>query len=99
MGNAAWFETWFNSPYYHQLYFQHDKQEAADFIDKLVAHLQVAPGGTMLDVACGMGRHSKLLANKGFDVTGIDLAPNFITPALAYETDKLHFFQHDMRLP
>lgn len=99
MGNVPWFETWFNSSYYHQLYFQHDRQEAADFIDKLIAHLQVLPSSTMLDVACGLGRHSKILANKGFDVMGIDLSPNSITAALEFESDHLRFFQHDMRLP
>jgi SAM-dependent methyltransferase len=99
MGNDAWFETWFNSPYYHQLYFNHDEKEAADFIDLLLNHIQPPPNGTMLDVACGLGRHSKLLAGKGFDVTGIDLSPNSITTAQQFETENLHFFQHDMRLP
>ncbi len=99
MGNDAWFETWFDSPYYHQLYFQHDKKEASDFIDLLINHLQPPLNGKMLDVACGLGRHSKLLAEKGFDVTGIDLSPNSINAALQFENDHLHFFQHDMRLP
>jgi SAM-dependent methyltransferase len=99
MGKASWFETWFDSPYYHQLYFQHDKKEASDFIDLLINHIQPAPNSKMLDVACGLGRHSKLLANKGFDVTGIDLSPNSINAALQFEADNLHFFQHDMRLP
>ena len=35
------------------------------------AHL-IAPGGTVLDVACGSGRHIRWLAAQGFAVTGID---------------------------
>ena len=33
--NKAWYRSWFNSPYYHQLYFQRDEKEAAAFIDRL----------------------------------------------------------------
>ena len=94
-----WFKDWFNSPYYHQLYFNRDEQEAAKFIDKLVDHLQPAPNALMLDVACGKGRHAVHLAEKGFDVTGIDLSEDSIKEALLHQTEKLHFYRHDMRLP
>jgi SAM-dependent methyltransferase len=95
----TWFKSWFNTPYYHQLYFKRDEQEAAAFIDKLLQHLQPMPGAAMLDVACGKGRHSIHLAEKGFDVTGIDISPDSIAEAKLSETDKLHFYVHDMRLP
>ncbi len=32
----------------------------------------IAPGGTVLDVACGSGRHVRWLAGRGFRLTGID---------------------------
>ena len=35
------------------------------------AHL-IAPRGTVLDVACGSGRHLRWLAAQGFAVTGVD---------------------------
>ncbi len=95
----TWFKEWFNTTYYHQLYFKRDDKEAADFIDKLITHLKPAPGSRMLDVACGKGRHSIQLSGKGFDVTGIDLSEDSILDALKYENEQLHFFQHDMRLP
>ena len=94
-----WFNDWFNSPYYHQLYFNRDENEAAAFIDKLIDYLKPLPGNTMLDVACGKGRHSLQLAGKGFDVTGIDLSEGSITEALQSQTESLHFYRHDMRLP
>lgn len=95
----SWFKDWFNSPYYHQLYAYRDEKEAADFINKLIAHLKPMPGAKMLDVACGKGRHSMQLAESGFDVTGIDLSRESIVHALKFESDKLHFYEHDMRLP
>lgn len=95
----AWYKSWFNSPYYHQLYFDRDEKEAALFIDKLTSHLNPRPNSRMLDVACGKGRHALQLANKGFDVTGIDLSEHSIKQALEHEKENLHFYRHDMRLP
>ncbi len=97
--NKPWFEDWFNSPYYHQLYFKRDEAEAAKFINNLIDHLKPACGSLMLDMACGRGRHAKQLASKGFDVTGIDLSHDSIAEARKNETENLHFFVHDMRLP
>jgi SAM-dependent methyltransferase len=94
-----WFKNWFNSPYYHSLYFNRDASEAAAFITKLIDDLNPAANSKMLDVACGKGRHSRQLAAKGFKVTGIDLSKDSIQEALAFEADNLHFYQHDMRLP
>ena len=95
----AWYKDWFDSPFYHKLYFERDEKEAAAFIQKLVHFLQPQPGSRMLDVACGRGRHSLLLAEMGFDVTGIDLSPRSIDYAKQFEKNNLQFFQHDMRLP
>ena len=99
MSDKAWYKDWFSSPYYHQLYQHRDDSEANNFIDTLIASLQPANGSKMLDVACGKGRHSKALAEMGFDVTGIDLSFSSINEAKEFEDEKLHFFQHDMRLP
>ena len=75
------------------------KEEAAKFINKLIDYLKPGKESLMLDVACGRGRHSRILAALGFDVTGIDLAVESIKEAKKYETESLHFFVHDMRLP
>ncbi|HUC81238.1 MAG TPA: class I SAM-dependent methyltransferase [Flavisolibacter sp.] len=99
MAAPEWYKDWFNSPYYHKLYFERDEQEAQGFISKLVDHLAPPAGSRMLDVACGCGRHSRFLASKGFDVTGIDLSFDSIAYAKKFENENLHFYQHDMRLP
>lgn len=99
MPDKDWYKDWFNSPYYHLLYNNRDEQEALLFIESLIKYLQPAAGATMLDVACGKGRHSKALADMGFNVTGIDLSLASIDEAKKQESENLHFCQHDMRLP
>lgn len=94
-----WFENWFNSPYYHLLYFDRNEAEARRFIDRLLTELSPQPGSRMLDIGCGKGRHSLVLAEKGFEVTGIDLSTYMINEALHLANDHLEFFVHDMRLP
>jgi len=99
MPDKEWYKDWFNSPYYHLLYSNRDEAEAKNFVQQLIAYLKPATNSTMLDVACGKGRHSITLAEMGFDVTGIDLSENSIEEAKLFENDHLQFYRHDMRLP
>lgn len=92
-----WFETWFDSPYYHILYKDRDHKEAEIFLDHLITFLSPKPGSRILDVACGKGRHSIYLNKKGFSVTGYDLSEESITFDKQFENDRLEFFLHDMR--
>ncbi|HVE60808.1 MAG TPA: methyltransferase domain-containing protein [Chitinophagaceae bacterium] len=94
----GWYKDWFNSPYYHKLYFDRDEEEAEAFIEQLLAYLNPLPNSRILDVACGKGRHSKFLSSKGYDVTGIDISIDSINYAKQFEHDALHFYVHDMRL-
>ncbi|HYK47343.1 MAG TPA: methyltransferase domain-containing protein [Parafilimonas sp.] len=96
---AEWFRAWFSSPYYDLLYNQRNEQEATFCINKFVEFLNIPAASRILDVACGKGRHSRALASRGFDVTGIDLSAPSIIEAKNFETDNLHFYVHDMRLP
>lgn len=99
MSEKNWFQDWFNSPYYHMLYEHRDEVEAKTFISHLINYLKPQADAKMLDVACGKGRHSKTLADLGYDVTGIDLSEASIASAQKFAHDKLQFFVHDMRLP
>ena len=94
-----WYRQWFNSPFYHKLYFERDEQEADAFITKLIGYLEPEPRSRMLDVACGKGRHSKIFSSLGYFVTGIDISPDSIAFAKQFENENLEFFVHDMRLP
>lgn len=94
-----WFEEWFDSPYYHILYKRHDEKEARITVDHLLSVLDLPPSARILDLACGKGRHSRYLAEKGYDVTGVDISRKSILYARRFENEHLSFFQHDMRKP
>lgn len=96
---TEWFYTWFGTPYYDMLYGHRNELEAATLVHNLVSFLRPPPHAGILDAACGKGRHAILLAEAGFDVTGIDLSYNNIREARASTAENLSFFQHDMRKP
>lgn len=93
----SWYETWFDTDYYHLLYAHRDEEEAKLFIDALVAQLDLKPGQKILDNACGRGRHAQYLHQKGFDIHGLDLSPASIAYASKSATEGLQFKVHDMR--
>ncbi|HYG51241.1 MAG TPA: class I SAM-dependent methyltransferase, partial [Flavobacteriales bacterium] len=92
-----WFESWFNTDYYHLLYRHRDDEEAHTFIDALLTHLNPQDGQKVLDLACGRGRHSVYLNSKNLDVTGADLSCANIDFAKKFENETLHFEMQDMR--
>ena len=94
-----WFESWFDTRYYHILYKNRDHSEAELFIRNLFGELAVSESTKVLDLACGKGRHSIFVNTMGYDTTGVDLSAESIDRAKKSESDNLHFFQHDMRLP
>lgn len=95
-----WFENWFDSPYYPVLYNNRDEQEAANFVDHLVAYLQLNEKAVVADMACGEGRHSHQLSKTVGKVMGFDLSKSRIENAkLRYASDKVSFYEHDMRTP
>lgn len=94
---TEWFDEWFNSPYYHILYRHRDEQDAAHFLDNIIAFLNFNSRHKILDLACGKGRHSIYLNKKGYDVTGVDLSESNIRKANIYANNRLHFIQRDMR--
>jgi SAM-dependent methyltransferase len=93
----AWFEEWFDTPYYHILYNHRDYEEAALFIDRLTLHLKLPLNARVLDLGCGKGRHARHLHAKGLRVTGIDLSEQNITACKEFEEPGLEFYVHDMR--
>jgi SAM-dependent methyltransferase len=95
--SKEWFQVWFDSPLYPLLYNHRDETEANFFLDHLVSHLQPKLDSSMLDLACGRGRHAIYLNKLGFDVTGVDLSSESIREASAFASNSLRFYEHDMR--
>lgn len=57
----------------------------------------MTPGARILDVGCGPGRHSYALAQRGFEVVGVDIADRFITLARAQAPAGATFVRADAR--
>ena len=93
----AWFETWFDTPYYHILYKDRDFAEAENFITLLINHLKIQKGSKIIDLACGKGRHSVFLNQMGYEVLGLDLSQQSIDHNKKFENPDLKFEVHDMR--
>jgi SAM-dependent methyltransferase len=76
--------SWFNAlasylgPAYLRNAFTYGTVKEIDFIIEV---LGLRPGMRVLDVGCGPGRHSLELSRRGFDMTGVDLSPEFISLA------------------
>ena len=93
-----WFESWFDSPYYHVLYDNRDNAEAQTFLSNLCVRMGWPSGHVLLDLACGAGRHSITLADMGFQVVGVDLSPSSIAEARSNTSTEAEFEVADMRV-
>ncbi|MDP2454582.1 MULTISPECIES: bifunctional 2-polyprenyl-6-hydroxyphenol methylase/3-demethylubiquinol 3-O-methyltransferase UbiG [unclassified Kaistella] len=93
----AWFETWFDTPYYHILYKDRDFAEAENFITLLINYLNIPKDSKIIDLACGKGRHSVFLNKMGYEVLGLDLSKESISYNKQFENSNLKFEVHDMR--
>jgi 2-polyprenyl-3-methyl-5-hydroxy-6-metoxy-1,4-benzoquinol methylase len=98
--NTNWFESWFNTEEYLNVYRHRNESEALKHIDFILENTMIPPGSSVLDMACGPGRHSLILAKKGYDVTAVDLSENLLCVAgrLAEEAGlNIQFQKFDLR--
>ncbi len=96
---TKWFASWFDTKFYHILYSDRNDAEAQLFMDNITQYLNLPERGTVLDLACGKGRHSRYLNKIGYNVTGADLSENSITYAKQFENERLKFEVHNMCKP
>jgi SAM-dependent methyltransferase len=71
--------------------------EELDFLEDV---LRPPQGGALLDVPCGLGRHSVGFAARGYQLTGVDLSPDSLKEARAEVSArglKVDLVQSDMR--
>ncbi len=100
-----WYEDWFNSDGYELVYDQRDLSEAEQLADLIETSVEPQPGAEILDVGTGRGRHARVLARRGYRVTGLDLAEKAIATARersrteGLTDEQITFVQGDMRLP
>lgn len=71
--SGPWFESWFGAEYL-ELYPHRDDAEAERAVGLIVRCSGVEPGATVLDLACGAGRHVEDLRDAGYRAFGLDLS-------------------------
>jgi 2-polyprenyl-3-methyl-5-hydroxy-6-metoxy-1,4-benzoquinol methylase len=77
---SKWWETFFRPDLFLPGEEEHMEQAPSEvrFIQK---ELSLKKDSEVLDLCCGVGRHSILLADKGVRVTGIDAMPSYLRMA------------------
>ena len=69
-------------------------------VDQIVRRAKIKPPMDVLDLACGIGRHSVCFAQRGFRVTGLDYSKPFLEQAhktARAARQKIRFVHGDMR--
>jgi len=93
-----WWESYFDAQYL--LEYEPIFSAARDRADvaRLIELLELPAGERILDVPCGQGRHAHLLAEAGFDVTGLDYSSHLLDVARKRGTSsRLRYVRGDMR--
>ncbi len=73
-----WYRTLFTGDYLTLYADRLKDRETKREVTMVEEVLQLPPGASILDVACGTGRHIIRLAAQGFRVTGLDLNESYI---------------------
>ena len=82
------------------LFTQRRWSDAPAEVEQVVSLLGIEPGAHILDLCCGVGRHSLELARRGFQVTGVDRTRLYLDRASRQaeaEGLQVEFVQSDMR--
>ena len=99
MATREWFRGFFDDTYVEILKAQKSAQQTRAEVDFLTQALRLKPGGRVLDVPCGFGRHAGELARRGHSVVGVDLSRAMLREARRRyrEHERLRFVRGDMR--
>jgi 2-polyprenyl-3-methyl-5-hydroxy-6-metoxy-1,4-benzoquinol methylase len=95
-----WFENWFNTDEYINVYRHRNEAEAELLIELILKNIDIPSGSNILDMACGAGRHSIFFAERGFEVTAVDLSEKLLSVAKQRAEKrnlKIDFIQADLR--
>ena len=85
---------------YGPVMFDKERVKSASYeIDNLIMLSGLEPGNKVLDSCCGIGRHSIILADRGFKVTGVDRTRPYLERAIekaAHKDLKIEFIEEDI---
>ena len=83
--------------YYNLLYKDKNYKEEVDYIENLLKNNSNFPIQTILNLGCGTGNHDAFLAEKKYQITGVDLSPQMIEIAKNQNIEKAEFVEGDVR--
>lgn len=84
----------------HKLFAEKNPAETKKEIDQIIHLTGITPDSHILDLCCGLGRHSLELAKRGFKVTGVDRTVQYLEKAKSEASEKdlsIEFIKDDMR--
>ena len=86
------------SKYYNVLYKDKNYKAETDYVIDLIKQFN-PEANSILNLGCGTGSHDFIFANKGFDITAVDLSYDMIDVANAKKKTNttIAFLQGDMR--
>ena len=76
-------KTWYEDESFWRTFaptmFNQERLDAtAAEIDQIIQFANLESGAKILDLCCGMGRHSLELARRGYSVVGVDLTEEYL---------------------
>jgi SAM-dependent methyltransferase len=79
-------ESWYSEDAFWELvepllFNQQRRSRAKEEVDKIEKLLEIDERANILDLCCGIGRHSLELSGRGYDVTGVDRTERYIEAA------------------
>jgi SAM-dependent methyltransferase len=100
VSHSGWYVRFFTGLYSRVLARQFRRSTSTMEARTVKRLLRVRRGARVLDVPCGQGRLTIPLARMGLGMTGVDLAPGYITQACRQATRsrlRIDFIRGDMR--
>lgn len=97
---TEWFEDWFNTDEYLNVYRHRNEEDAKNLFDLIIKNVLLEKGSKVLDLACGAGRHSILFAKNNFDVTAVDISDNLLNVGRKTAEElklNINFIKSDLR--
>ena len=98
---SEWFENeefWrLTAPY---MFSEPRWERAVEEVEATLKLMELSPGVPVLDLCCGVGRHSLEFARRGYRVTGVDRNAQFLAEARRRAADEgleVEFVEEDMR--
>jgi SAM-dependent methyltransferase len=83
LATSAWYVTYFGEQYFDIYGPMLSEERTTREVEGIIRLLDVPQGSRILDLACGHGRHAIPLAQRGYQITGLDLSEVFLDRARA----------------